>query len=140
MTEQEQLDDLCRELVDMKATAGTLRHAIKLTESNLSEQKTAFKRLVGTPFAWGKIRFREGEIEDLKQKIEDRTKPVVVWKIPPTGAQNDYIVDKVTPKRIMVKRIGYTCREQFNRDGAAVGKFSKEVIDIKATLGDDYDE
>ena len=60
--------------------------------------------------------------------------PAVVWETPPYSSE-DWIVVKVTSKRIVIRRIGRTCCEQFNRDGTAVSKYSTGVIDIEATFG-----
>lgn len=138
MNEDQQLSTLYNELADMEATAGTLKHAIQQAEALLSDQKAAHKSLIGTHFSPGAIPHKRDEIEKLRREIEDRKKPVVVWDVPPGWAEGDHIVDKITPKRIVVRRIGHTPSDQFNRDGTTVSKYSTAVIDVKATLGEDY--
>jgi len=72
LNEDQQLAALYHELADMEAIAGTLKHAIQQAESLLSEQKAAYKRLVGTHLHSGNITSKNREIEKLKGRIRER--------------------------------------------------------------------
>ena len=137
MTEQEQLDDLKNTLKLLNAKARALQGTIAATEKVLAADNESLKKLVGAYRETGEIACNRGQVEDLERKIEDRKKPRVIWE---EDREGDYIVDKVTPKRIAVKEVGHTRSEQFNRDGTPVSQYSfrRHVIDLQATFGDDY--
>ncbi len=137
MTDQEQLDALKHTLKSLNAKARALQGTIKATEKVLAADNESLKRLVGGYRESGEIACNRSQVKDLERKIEDKKKPRVVWK---EDREGDYIVDKVTPKRIAVKEVGHIRSEQFNRDGTPVSQYSfrRYVIDLQATFGDDY--
>lgn len=139
MTDQEQLDDLKTKMKALNAKARALKASIETTEKVLAADKESFKKLVGSYREDGEISYNRSQIEDLKRIIEDRKKPRVVWKEKSNRSSN-YIVDKVTPKRISVKRVGATHCEKFNRDGTPVSSYNRDTIDLKATFRDDYND
>lgn len=140
MTDQEQLDALLTEVNKLNAKARALKASIEATEKVLEADKEALKKLVGSLYTGsGEIPYKRSQIEELERNIEDGKKPRVVWK---EGSlrEGNYIIDKVTPKRIAVKQVGHTHCEQFNRDGTPVSRYGYgcNEIDLKATFGDDY--
>lgn len=138
MTDQEQLDALKNTFSDLNSKARELRSSIRATEKVLAADIGALKNLTGTHYSiGGDLPYTRRQIENLERKIEDSKKTRVVWE-ERSDCKGDHIIDKVTSKRIAVKRIGGTLCEQFNRDGTPVSKLIRQKIDLKATFGDDY--
>jgi hypothetical protein len=61
----------------------------------------------------------------------------VVWSVAPRHWENDdeKIVDKVTPKRIYVRRPGHDATDIYNLSGAHEAGYKNSIIDIQATFG-----
>lgn len=105
----------------------------------------------------GFTKIERGEIVDLRKKlekldlqIEDEQKPLVYWS-KYSGTEQDtstptptyinkpidtpYVVDKVTKKRIFIRRKGVNEGVgQFEYDGTNVGSYKRDQIDIAKTF------
>ena len=91
----------------------------------------------------GEIVSLERELKKARQRLEDmKLIPVIL-----SNGHGEYVVDKVTEKRIFVRVIGENKDDtysrvtaQFHLDGESCLPWSSDRIDIRATFGIDADE
>jgi hypothetical protein len=93
-----------------------------------------------------------GEMSRARQKVKveeraarDATLRLVVWKVEPSTHWNDkspepYVVDKVTPKRIYVRRRGEERADYYVKDGTTGKSYGASVIDVDKTFPEGLDE
>jgi hypothetical protein len=113
---------------DYRATlsrANTVSKLIAQAESDLVVLKDEWRELQGGPWdrSDGKVTRLKTELAYATLREEDEKATPVVWcRLPgrmPKSA--DWIVDKVTPKRIYIRRRGSKLLTQYKRDGIPVG-------------------
>lgn len=144
---EKQSDKLKREIAEAEKSLCSIDNEINSKQAEidaLKEQVNELQSHRNKLFDRG-YRFESGLIPRLKAKLKqalleesDETKPRVVWAHRATYCnQGEYIVRKVTPKRITIAQIGHKCTSNFNRDGSVVSSHDKSKIDLAATFGDD---
>lgn len=138
---REKLESLRKERDRLSEEVRTLEFRIKAARSRASE-------LVGGFGGRGEIDAAKAELERAIQSEQDAAKPKVVWLTRDNlmrTTDGDYVVEKVTAKRIYIRKAGEAFRppssavrsnlRQFDREtGEAVEKWLKSRIDVAATL------
>jgi hypothetical protein len=118
--------------------ASLLKTKIAKQEAELATDQEQLTELIGTGFGWrshpGNIADTKSNIVQLERIIADSSKPFVVLT---DGKTLDYIVNKVTAKRIFVRGAGWhRPGDAYNHDGTTVGgRYKGTPIDIEATFG-----
>lgn len=102
-------------------------------ETELKELRKERDLLVGYWSNTGEITSLKRKLEVVNRTIADLSLPEVVWE--GIKSRDTYVVEKVTPKRIVIRERGKEYRSQYNHDGTAVG-YSQCNIDIAATFPD----
>lgn len=132
MNEIEQAEETLRllkkELVDVKQ---------KLEEAKALEKRA--EQLDGG--FWGRdkggglIGKAAEKVAELKHIESQKSMRRVVFLKKPGWSREEaeFVVEKVTPKRIFVQQIGNKRSDQYDREGNAIGGYG--VIDMKATFG-----
>ena len=110
----------------------------RLTEME-AETKQLKERLNDLEGFWsrpGLIKIAKDKLEQAKRLDEDSRRRKVVW----VGNERDadYIVDKITPKRIYVRKRGAEASCFYNIDGSSLSSFGR-TIDITATFPEGLD-
>lgn len=133
------VEELEAELSEARATAVRLKEEIAKDEIALAAKIAARDALTGG--MWGR---RHSRLHELEEQItdakrlrtdEDAIRVVFVGCQPREyGDEKPYIVDKRTPKRISIRRMGTTRCDHYNADGTPVSKWRKERIDVSATF------
>lgn len=121
-----------------KANAESLRVEIKSLEGRLEQAKSELRDMAGDTFSRGKGKIGQftSKIASIDHKITQVQSLPVVWM---KDQRDDYIVVKVTPKRITVQKFGYNGnKDQYNRDGTPVSSWYSNSINLLATFGPDY--
>jgi len=124
--------EIRQELEDAKARLESLTKERKQIEDRLAEVKLETSNLDGGPWSrgYGSIQRLECELASTLLREQDAEKPRVVFKKSPWN--EDYIVSRVTPKRIYLRVPGHKYESQYYKDGTAVS--GSGVIDIEATF------
>jgi len=135
---QETLDsNLAVAKKNLKVTSqelSNLRVEHKQLEHRLGEVNARLQQLVGTHYQRG------GLIDTLKQAVAkaelelEHTKARPVHWIERSWCSGDYLVQKVTGKRIYVCVFGSTRAEIFNLDGTTVSRTGRAKIDMTKTF------
>lgn len=133
----EKLEDLESHLFDMRARLAFLER--ELEQAKLYKEE--LDRLTG-----GVWRRDNGEIDHVarnvaqtKQRIQNRQLPLVYWKEKKLLDQNEiFVIERVTAKRIFVKRINWDRLMQFDREGVECSSYKPDKIDMEATFGPDW--
>lgn len=111
---------------------------ITACEKQLLDLKNEWIDLKGS--VWGR---RDGlvtklhtELKYANLRVADQDASRVVWQnIPERPPKGEWIVEKVTPKRIFIRQPGWTNAKQYKRDGVPVAAcFTDAFIDVEATL------
>lgn len=83
----------------------------------------------------GLIHTLRSNLAAAKLRESDATLPRVVFVKRGYGfSDGEYVVSRVTPKRIFIRQVGHSDVDQFHRDGAAVRSWIGTAIDIPATF------
>ncbi len=131
---RQQLFDYQQKLEVVEETARDLNDEIRCLQKEIGEKQALLKDLEGSWSRRGIIGKLKNDIGKLKLEIDHCSKPKVVWKKEPMEFEKDYIVKKVTAKRIYVGSPGTKCHTLYDKNGIAVGYKGNE-IDIEATFG-----
>lgn len=131
MTEIEQAEETLRQL---KEELVDVKH--KLEEAKALEKRA--EQLDGG--FWGRdkggglIGRAAEKVAELKHIAAQKLLPKVVFLKKSGWSRDDaeYVVEKVTPKRIFVQQIGCTRSQQYDRDGKEIS--GSGTIDMKATF------
>jgi hypothetical protein len=125
--------EIRQELEDAKSRLKSLEGERERIEKRLAEVKPEIERLGGG--FWGRGRGTINKLgDDLSLAMlreQDAEKPRVVFSKAPNWG-SEYVVSRVTPKRIFLRSPGSKREEQYYKDGTAVS--SSGVIDIEATF------
>jgi hypothetical protein len=108
-------------------------------EAKLLELQNEHTVLKGTKWGHknGTVTELHTELKYARLRHDDQDGCLVIWQNIPnrTPRYDDWIVDKVTPKRIFTRRMGETQTTQYKRDGIPIGAcFADAFIDVEATL------
>lgn len=138
MTENEKLlAQKRKELELVQGCRDLLRKEQKELQKKLEEVEKQLTELQGKG-GWykdyGKIYHLDREIKSLELKVAHESKPKVVWKQKPTEWMKDYVVHKVTAKRIYVGSPGGRS-SIYDKEGKSVPSGRGNFIDIEATFG-----
>lgn len=126
------------ELRALRKEAAALKIEIAEIKEAMKEKQTRLEQLTGG--VWTKdytlIDKKKGELESAKRWEADAGKPAIVWLVAPSlwgNDENEFIVSRVTPKRIYIRKRGDSHETIYNRDGTA--QYGSAVINVEATLG-----
>jgi hypothetical protein len=133
MSDKRSSVEIRQELEDSRAKLESLEGERDRIEKRLKEIKPEIERLGGGFFGRsdGRITRLEGYLSLALLCEEDAEKPRVVFSKAPSWG-SEYVVSRVTPKRIFLRSPGSKREEQYYKDGTAVSGSS--VIDIAATF------
>ena len=138
------IEELTQKLEGVKARQDTLTKRRQLVRERLAQLEAGQRdlitelRAIGDDRTHGELKALRIECEDLEVHIQDCIKPSVVWQ---DGKRDElHIVDRVTAKRIYVRRRGGWTTDMYTRHGRPIARmYQPRYIDVKATLGADYD-
>lgn len=116
-----------------------LKNQVSLWQAKIDEAQARIRNLSGGTFSRD-----QGLIGKLKQRLEeaslleaDESLPTVIWSSPPRG-DDRYVVSRVTPKRIYIRRAGQKQEDIYTKDGKPVAfSYHEKQINVEATLGKD---
>jgi len=87
-----------------------------------------------------------GTLQDLKRKLADAKRTEadadaipVVWEKEPSFGKDEYVVRKITKKRIYIAKHGSPSQSYYNKDGTS-NYSTNGTIDLEGTFGKDYSE
>lgn len=132
------------ELDSLKSEWTYLQQERKHLEDTLKEIEARSKELHNIWLADGLIYQAERRLAKAQLKAEDENARLVVWKAgqPHWTRDRQYVVSKVTPKRIYIRAKGNDRAEFYGRDGIKPNRpvTSYGQIDIEATFPEGIEE
>jgi len=138
MTIEQELEQVKSELAAKQIAAQSLKKSIDHYKELMKQWEEEYKGLVGSGWghSCGEIGHLKAKVANLELKVVHSKKPKVVWIKEPCYKDRDYIVHKVTAKRIYVCLPGYDRHDLYNKDGTSVSTWGgASKIDIEATFG-----
>jgi hypothetical protein len=143
--ELNEVDQAKAKLQALKAEAHTLSQRKRELHDEIDQIEHRIHQLYGGFGGWGEIKQAKEAIKLAELKERDKVARLVVWSVEPArylhgGNDEPFIVDKVTPKRIYVRRRGETNSEYYNKDGGSGRDYINTKIDIAATFPEGIDE
>lgn len=113
-----------------------------------ADELRKFERGFGRTTETGKIAKQKEELAELELLIADEQKPLVYWSMyggnvckEPTSKPSSwgpdsapYVVDKVTAKRIYIRKKGGDQVSQYGHDGKSVSRYQRDQIAIAKTF------
>lgn len=138
MIDQQQLQDnranALKNLKVAQAESAELKKEKDKLEARLKEIDQRIIQLHGTHYSRGGLMDTlKADLDKAELEIKHSTSRPVVWA-ERNWCNGDYVVEKVTAKRIYVCRFGSTRPDLFNLDGTTVSKGSRDRIDIAKTF------
>jgi hypothetical protein len=138
MSLEQELKELEDKQLLLIRESNTLVTEIKVAKQEIKTKEKRLSELRGGFHGHGEIRKVKAKAERKQREIEDQDKPKVVWCDDFWVGGYNYIVFKVTPKRIFVRTPGDKSTYQYNKDGTNITKDERcriQAIDIEATFG-----
>ena len=119
-------DELRKEAKAMEARQAEIIQQLRLIEGGWRER--------------GAIQVLEADLAAALRMEADAALPAVRWKVPPGVRWNqaepdEYVVSKVTARRIYIRTRGGMDEEIYNRDGTSPKSYVSLVIDVENTEG-----
>lgn len=125
-----------QELKEEKTRYEFLKNRQTELEKELKEVEQELRVYRSTSWSYGRIKYKEAELEIVKLIEESDNLPIPVFKNEGWRTNDTYRIFKVTPKRIYIRTINKeraSISEEFiNKDGSDVWKFKN--INISETL------
>lgn len=131
ITEEDILQFRLETLQALSDEARMLEESIKNLENQLESAKTRLRELDGGFMGKGLIQDAIKKVADIRRFIDDKQKQPVIWRDGFAPDTTDYVVDRVTPKRIYVKRIGGVGTQQFKHNGLCLNRDIPWQIDVE---------
>lgn len=141
------IEDAESQLSELEMQASKLRTKIPQAEASLKDMQSDLRQIVGD--GWhgnrGQIGNTEGIIAGLSMELGDLDAVRVVWVASSSGYmsgnRDEYIVSRVTKKRIFIRSSGHSVETQFDKAGQPIGSYRKDTIDLTETFtGTEYAE
>ena len=119
-----------------------LKDELASAEATAKRVRERLGKIEGSPWDryGGELARAKSKLADAKRDEADKTLPRVVWQeghSPRDEYQRhdgDWVLEKVTPKRICIRKAGLGQTELFNRDGTHISRGRKLRIDIEKTF------
>lgn len=125
MTSQEAREKLAALEVELAETL-TRKDALQL---ELEAAERRIRQLRGSHHGYGEIPLARGRVKECEQIEADESMPkAMILGVP-------YVIDKVTPKRIFLRKAGGSDVSQYDRDGRPVAQWGLSLdnrIDVVA--------
>jgi hypothetical protein len=115
-----------------------LKVTLKNLEQQIQEARDRMSKLGGFYGYPGLISKARDNYLDAKRYIEDLNKRRVFFIGDPDPHVSEHVVDKVTSKRVYVRRIGEHKATYYNLDGT-YPHYRRKHIDLVRTLGESYE-
>lgn len=130
---------------DRKSQAGSCQPTVginalqekrKELEQQTKEVEARIREIYGGFSRNGLLLQAERSVKIAEREARDRYARLVVWVTAPWDRSDDkpYIIDKVTPKRIYVRRRGQERADYYEKDGTTGTRYGKEQIDLAKTF------
>lgn len=124
--EKQVLADLLHEQTVLQRESATLAHRLQVIATRLQELGSAYKRC-------GEIEQARRKIASLTLRLADCEARRVVWQTSPYFYRGEeFVVHKVTQKRIYIRPAGNPREMYYNKDGTRGN--TDGVIDVAATF------
>lgn len=131
----ESIETATKELIDLVQEARIIKSRLAEMEAETSQLRDRLNDLDGFWSGRGLITIAKSKLEQAKRLDDDSRRREVVWV---GNERADYVVDKITPKRIYVRKRGCEVRVFYNIDGSASASFGR-TIDIDKTFPEGLD-
>jgi chromosome segregation ATPase len=126
-----QIDAKKLEIVGLKTDRIRLNAKLKRIQAQEEKIKKRLKELEGGFRDFGEIQRAEHDLKILVRRQTDSKLPKIIWEVAP---DDEWVVDKVTQKRIFARRVGGSHVEQFTHDGKSIRSYFDIVINIEETF------
>lgn len=128
-----QTEELIKEEKWLTTEAETIEIRLKEIKIRLSELRNGYRRFGEIGQSKAKAKRIEGTIKDLQSRL-------VVWAVTRTWGHTgrQYVVSRVTPKRIYIREVGAEREIYYDHDGSR-GTYDGK-IDIEQTFPEGLDE
>jgi len=131
-----------QEVANLQLELTQLREKKKELEQQAKDADQRIRQLVGFYSSRGLIGQAERRVKTAEREARDAVGRLVVWITPPWRIGKDdkpYIVDKVTPKRIYVRRQGNERADFYEKDGTTGTRYGDSQIDVAKTFPEGLD-
>lgn len=131
-------EELRAELARLEDEAKTVRAEIDELQKAVAEKAARLRDLHGSYHRYGEIRLTKAKIADAERLEKDAEALKVVWVEQPMRNKCDWVVRRVTKKRIYIAEIG--CRTETYYDKKGVRYDYSGRINLPATFGENWEE
>lgn len=124
------------ELAQLQFDAARIRTEMQHNGKMLITLREQHQKIIGGPYSRGdgEIAAKIRELKKAQCYNADLNRPRVVW-VKKRERDQVWVVDKKTPKRIFIRRMGSQGRaEQFTLDGRRLWQGAKVEINVEATF------
>jgi len=129
------IDDAKRRVKNLLKERERLKDELASAEATAKRVRERLREIDGGPFGgYGDLGHAKIALADAERVERDKTLPRVVWAEGFEPQDGDWVLEKVTPKRIYVRKAGKTATELFSRDGSHISSWQRWKIDVEKTF------
>jgi hypothetical protein len=130
------IDEAKQKVNDLLQESNRLKDELASAEATAKRARERLGKIEGSPWDRysGELARAKSELAAAERDEADKTLPRVVWAEGFEPQDGDWVLEKVTPKRICVRKAGSNETELFNHDGMHISRGRKLRIDIEKTF------